>query len=173
VRAFAGRPLTLQQAAQVLWAAQGVSDRAGLRTTPSAGALYPLEVFLVAGAVEGLPGGVYRYDPHRHELEAKAAGDRRRLLAEAALGQAFLAAAPATVTVAAVYARTTRKYGERGVRFVHMEAGHAAQNVCLECAALGLGTVPVGAFRDAGVREVLGLPDVVEPHYLLPVGHPA
>jgi SagB-type dehydrogenase family enzyme len=106
------------------------------------------------------------------ELQAGVGGDRRGALGEAALGQAFIAAAPASVVIAAVYGRTTRKYGERGVRYVHMEAGHAAQNACLECTALGLGTVPVGAFHDGAVSAVLGLADGVEPLYLMPVGHP-
>jgi SagB-type dehydrogenase family enzyme len=157
VRAFAQRPLTLQQAAQVLWAAQGVSDPVGLRTAPSAGALYPLEVFHVAGAVEGLTAAVYQYDPQRHELQARVGGDRRQAFGEAVLGQAFIATAPALVVIAAVDGRTLRKYSERGICYVHMQAGHAAQNVCLECTALRLSTVPVGAFHDRVASEALGL----------------
>lgn len=173
VRAFARRPLSLQHAAQLLWAAQGVTDPRGLRSAPSAGGLYPLELFLVAGEVAGLPAAVYRYLPDGHELSPSASGDRRPGLAEATQGQLFVADAPATLLVTAVIERTTHKYGERGVRYVHMEAGHTAQNVYLECTALGLATVSVGAFHDAAVQRAVGLPGGVVPLYLLPVGHPA
>ena len=173
VREFARRPLYLQQVAQLLWAAQGVSDPAGLRTAPSAGALYPLELFLVAGEVDGVLAAVYRYLPQGHELEMLGAGDRRRELAEATFGQLFVGEAPATLLVAAVFERTTRKYGERGIRYVYMEAGHAAQNICLECTALGLATLPMGAFRDGAAHRAVGLPAGAEPLYLLAIGHPA
>lgn len=173
VRELARRPLSLQQVAQLLWAAQGVSDPTGLRTAPSAGALYPLDLLVVAGDVEGLPAAVYRYHPQGHDLEVLAAGDRRRALADATFGQLFVGEAPATVLIAAVFERTTRKYGERGIRYVHMEAGHAAQNICLECTALGLATVPLGAFHDGAVHRAAGMPVGSEPLYLLPVGHPA
>lgn len=172
VREFVRRPLSLQHAAQVLWAGQGITDRIGLRTAPSAGGLYPLELFLVAGDITGLPAAVYRYHPQGHELGLLVLGDRRRGLAEATFGQQFIAEAAATLLIAAIFERTTRNYGERGIRYVHIEAGHAAQNVCLECTALGLATVSVGAFDDVGVHRALGLPTGTEPLYLLPVGHP-
>lgn len=172
VREFAREPLSLSAVSQLLWAAQGITDPSGLRTAPSAGALYPLEVYLVVGAVSGARPGVYRYDPRRHRLVLVAEGDARKGVAEAALGQSWVAEAPAIVVLAAVYQRTARKYGERAARYVHMEAGHAAQNVYLQAGALGLGTTMVGAMRDEELARVLGLPNQAKPLGLLPVGKP-
>ena len=172
VREFAPEPLSLSAVSQLLWAAQGITDPAGLRTAPSAGALYPLDVYLVVGAVTGVAPGVYRYEPRRHRLVAGAAGDPRAAVAKAALGQDWVAEAPAVVVLAAVYQRTARKYGERAARYVHMEVGHAAQNVYLQAAALGLGTTMVGAFRDEELARVLELPGQVKPLGILPVGKP-
>ena len=172
LREFAPEPLPLSAVSQLLWAAQGLTDPAGLRTAPSAGALYPLEVYLVAGTVSGLRPGVYRYDPRRHRLLLQSKGDRRAGVAEAALGQDWLAEAPAIVVLAAVYQRTARKYGKQAARYVHIEAGHAAQNVYLQAGALGLGTTMVGAFRDEELERVLGLPKQVKPLGLLPIGKP-
>lgn len=170
-RSFASSPLSLQEVAQLLWAAQGVTDKAfGFRTAPSAGALYPLEVYFVAGQVEGLPPGVYRYLPEEHVLCEVLQGDRREELFRVALLQRWVKEAPGVLVFTAIYERTTRKYGERGIRYVHMEAGHAAQNVYLQAEALGLGTVVVGAFEDGGVQRVLGLPVNEQPLYLMPVG---
>jgi SagB-type dehydrogenase family enzyme len=172
-RAFSGSPLSRADAGQLLWAAQGITRRAeGGRTVPSAGGLYPLEAYLVAGHVTGLPAGVYRYRALSHDLLALADGDRRGSLAAAALDEAWIAEAPAIVAIAAAYERTTRKYGRRGERYVYMEVGHVAQNVYLEAAALGLGTVFVGAFRDREVARVLELPPGERPLGLMPVGSP-
>jgi SagB-type dehydrogenase family enzyme len=156
----------------MLWAAQGIIDPEGKRTAPSAGALYPLEVFLVVGTAGDLPAGVYRYRPQAHELVCIAEGDRRAKLAAAALEQEWLAEAPVTIAFAAVYERTARKYRQRAERYVHMEVGHAAQNVHLQAAALDLGTVVVGAFDDAEVKQVLALADNEQPVCLMPVGKP-
>lgn len=173
IRSFSAEPLDLEDVAQLLWAAQGLSDETrGLRTAPSAGAVYPLETYLVAGEVNGLATGVYRYHPETHTLSPAAASDVRDDLARAALDQRFIAQAPATVVIACVYARTEQRYGQRAERYVHMEAGHAAQNLALQATALGLGTVPVGAFADDRVAEVLGLAPDEAPLYLLPVGRP-
>jgi SagB-type dehydrogenase family enzyme len=172
VRAFAPEPLPLAALSQLLWAAQGITHPDGLRTAPSAGALYPLEVYLVAGAVPEVRPGVYRYDPRRHRLSLASAGDVRAAVAEAALGQDWVAEAPAILVVAAVYERTARKYRERAARYVHMEVGHAAQNVYFQAAALGLGTTMVGAFRDEELARVLGIPGDAKPLGLLPVGKP-
>jgi SagB-type dehydrogenase family enzyme len=173
VREYGSAMLTRRDLAQVLWAAQGITDPAGLRTAPSAGGLYPLELWVVAGDVSDLEPGVYHYQPGPHTLALSAAGERRADLAAAALGQECVARAPATIVVAGVYARTTGKYGERGRRYVHMEVGHAAQNVCLQATALGLGAVVVGAFDDREVKRVVGLPLRQEPLVLLAMGHPA
>ena len=172
VREYSRKPLTQDELAQLLWAAQGVTGPEGLRTAPSAGALYPLEVDVVIGDVDGLPSAIYRYKPDRHELVLTREGDRRRELSAAALGQDCVEAGAAIIALTGVYERTTAKYGERGIRYVHMEVGHAAQNVCLQAAALGLGAVVVGAFEDGRVKRVLGLAHDEEPLSLLPVGRP-
>jgi SagB-type dehydrogenase family enzyme len=172
VRDFARDPLPLSAVAQILWAAQGTTDPAGLRAAPSAGALYPLEVYLVAGAVSGLEPGVYHYDPKRHRLSRITRGDVRAALARAALGQDWMADAPAILLLGAVYERTERKYGQRARRYVHIEVGHAAQNVYLQAASLGLGTTMVGAFDDGEVARVAELPGGVQPLGLLPIGKP-
>lgn len=170
VRSFKGTPLDLRTVSQILWAAQGSNRPSGYRTCPSAGALYPLETVLVAGSVEGLASGVYRYDPARHEIRQTLERDIRRELAEAALGQSMIARAPVVIAITAVYERTTRKYGERGRRYVLMESGHAAQNVHLEAVSLNLGTVVAGAFEDDRVKAVLGLERDEHPLILMPVG---
>jgi SagB-type dehydrogenase family enzyme len=172
VREFSGEPLSLAQISQMLWAAQGKTSTQGYRTAPSAGALYPLDVYLAAGEIAGLPVGVYRYDPTGHALERVALEDRRRQLSDAALAQGWIRSAAAVIVLTAVFRRTTRKYGERGHRYVHLEAGHAAQNVYLQAASLGLGTTTVGAFHDERVKAVLELPPEAEPLCLLPVGRP-
>jgi len=156
----------------MLWAAQGIIGPEGKRTAPSAGALYPLEALLVAGKEGDLPAGVYRYRPQGHELVCIAEGDRRAKLAAAALEQEWLADAPVTIAIAAVYERTAGKYRQRAERYVHMEVGHAAQNVHLQAAALALGTVVVGAFDDAEVKRILALANNEQPACLMPVGRP-
>jgi SagB-type dehydrogenase family enzyme len=170
VRTYRGEPLTLTEIAQLLWAAQGITGAGGLRTAPSAGALYPLELLVVAGEVEDLPPGVYRYNPDGHTLARAIEGDLRKDLTGAALGQEAVEEAPAVLVITAFPDRTTGKYGERGIRYVHMEAGHCAENVFLQAVSLDLGTVTIGAFDDRRVGEVLGLDPGEEPLYLMPVG---
>lgn len=172
VRDFAATPLSLEELAHLLWAAQGVSSPEGLRTAPSAGALYPLEVHLVAGNVEGLECGSYHYRPHTGEIVRTAAGDLRQALAAAALGQGCVGEAAAVLVFSAVFERTTRKYGQRGIQYVHMEVGHAAQNVYLAAGSLGLGTVMVGAFDDQGVKRAVPLEGSEVPLALMPLGRP-
>jgi SagB-type dehydrogenase family enzyme len=169
-RGYTAAALTLPELAQLLWAAQGLNHRMGYRTAPSAGALYPLELYVVAGKVDGLAAGVYRYQPVRHRLVQIAAGDPRSDLATAALGQSCVKNSPASIVFSAVFERTTKKYRERGIRYVHMEAGHAAQNVYLQAVSLNLGTVVIGAFYDDRVRKVVGLADNEEPLIIMPVG---
>lgn len=171
VREFAGRQVGLEAVGQLLWAAQGVTSSGGERTAPSAGALYPLELYLVAGEVDGLDAGVYRYRPRGHVLELHRTGDHRKRLARSALRQRWVADAPSVFVIAAVFERTRRKYGGRGERYVHMEVGHAAQNIYLQAESLGLGTVMVGAFHDQEVKSVLKLPGNEAPLALMPVGH--
>lgn len=173
IRDYRDAPLTLAEVSQLMWAAQGVTDaRAGFRTAPSAGATYPLELYVVVGNVEGLRAGVYRYLPHRHEIARTRDGDIRGALASAALNQSSVERGAAVLVFAAVYERTTRRYGERGVRYVHMEAGHASQNVYLQAVALRLGTVVIGAFDDDRVQRTLLLPSGEHALYLMPVGRP-
>lgn len=170
VRSFREGPLKLSELSQLLWAMQGITDPRGLRTAPSAGATYPLEIYVVVGDVQGLSAGVYRYLPEGHCLEKVSEGDRRETVFEAGLRQIPLKTAPVVMVIAAEYDRTVRRYGERGIRYVHMEAGHVAQNLCLQAVALGLGTVPIGAFEDERVSAALRLPEAQKPLYLIPVG---
>ena len=168
VRRFQRQPLGEQQIAQLCWAAQGVTEPSrGLRTAPSAGATYPLELFVVTA------DGVSHYVPADHALRPHLTADVRRQLQQAALGQASVGDAPAVFAIAGVVQRTQAKYGPRAERYVAMEAGHAAQNLLLQATALGLGGVPVGAFQDADVAKVLNLPVDFSPLYLIPVGRPA
>jgi SagB-type dehydrogenase family enzyme len=171
VRSYRDEPLTLAEAGQLLWAAQGITEASrGLRTAPSAGALYPMETFLVVRNGAGLSPGVYRYLPRSHELESVQAGDQSGALAGAALGQASIREAPAVIVLAGVYARTRGRYGDRTERYVHMEAGHVGQSIALQAVALGLGTVMIGAFQDQDVARVLGMAPDEAPLYIIPVG---
>jgi len=164
-RDFSSQALTLEQIGQLVWAAQGQATKSKYRTVPSAGATYPLELFVVTEQ------GMFHYLLAEHALEKLTDKDLRSALASAAWGQEFIEAAPLTLVFAAEFSRTTRRYGQRGVRYVYMEAGHAAQNVHLQAEALGLGSVAVGAFDDASVSKVLSLPKQLEPIYMVVVGY--
>lgn len=170
-RSFGATPLTAAEAGQLLWAAQGITGGQGERNTPSAGATYPLVLYLVAGRVDRLAGGVYRYLPQGHRLQGVAVGDVRAALAIAARGQRWIADAPALVVIAAQPARTAARYGARAEAYVAMEAGAAAQNLLLQAAALGLGGTLVGAFDEAAVRRSLALAEAEQPLAIVPVGH--
>ncbi|MBE0479904.1 MAG: SagB/ThcOx family dehydrogenase [Dehalococcoidia bacterium] len=172
IRHFSEDALTLAEVSQLLWAAQGITSEQGWRTAPSAGALYPLEVYLVVGNVEGLASGLYKYVPDGHRLMSVKDGDLREELAEVSLSPDPVRNGAVSLVIAAVYERTTTKYGEKGVRYVHMETGHAAQNVYLQAAALGLGNVVLGAFADERLKGVLDLPAEEAPLYIIPVGRP-
>ncbi|MFP4366227.1 MAG: SagB/ThcOx family dehydrogenase [Bacteroidales bacterium] len=173
VRSYQDEPLELKWVGQLLWAAQGITlESRGFRTAPSAGATYPLEVYVAAGRVDGLQPGLYKYIPGEHSLINVADGDIRNELASAALGQDHVRSAPAVFIMAADYDRTAGRYGERAPRYVHMEVGHASQNICLQAITYGLGTVIVGAFNDDQLKSVLGLPDNEDPLNLIPVGKP-
>ena len=160
----------LDELSQVLWSAQGITTPTGKRTAPSAGALYPLELHLLATHVKELPAGLYDYEPLEHALLRRGLEDCRSELAAAAHQQECVRTAAAVLVIAAVFERTTGKYGERGVRYAHMEAGHVAQNVYLQAGALDLGTVLVGAFDDREVKRVLQLRQEEEPLGLMPLG---
>ena len=164
-RNFTSKPLTPFEISQVLWAAQGITRNWWGRTTPSAGALYPLELYLA------LREGLFHYMPRNHQLVRVSDQNLIDDLASAALGQECIRESPAIVVITAVYERMERKYGRRGERYVKIEAGHAAQSIHLQAVSLGLGSVPVGAFHDDQVRKVLNLPANHEPLYLIPLGH--
>lgn len=167
VREFAAKALSEQELSQLLWAAQGITHPEGLRTAPSAGALYPLELYVAVAA------GFYHYHPREHRLDLHYEGDVRPALYRASLEQDCVREAPAVFVIAAVYERTERKYGrQRGSRYVHLDTGHAAQNILLQAVTLGLGAVPVAAFYDSQVQKALSLPHEHQPIYLIPIGHP-
>jgi len=178
-RSFQDKALSQEQLSQILWSAYGVTlprpaspaQRGGLRTAPSAGALYPLEIYAIIGNVDGIEPGVYRYDSGEHSIKQLIAGDVRAELSAAALNQSMVREAPLTVFYSAIFNRTTDRYGERGVLYVYIEVGHSAQNVYLQVEAMGLGTCAIGAFTDDTVRELLNLPAEEEPLYLMPVGY--
>jgi SagB-type dehydrogenase family enzyme len=172
VREFSKDPLELSQLAQLAWATQGVTGPEGHRTAPSAGGLYALEFYVIAANVTGLPAGIYKYELLTHGLTSLIEGDMRQQLSRAALEQSSILQGSAIFALSAVYQRISVKYGDRGIRYAHMEAGHAAQNLLLQTVALDLGAVLVGAFDDAKVRRVLKLSKQEAPLYLIPVGKP-
>jgi SagB-type dehydrogenase family enzyme len=176
IRTFAKEPLTLAEVSQFLWAAQGITGNRGgteLRTAPSAGALYGLETYLAVANVTGLDPGVYHYSPQGHTLVFHKPGDVRETLSKAAMGQACIKEGAALIIFTGVYERITKKYVERGVKFAHMEAGHASENVYLQAEALGLGTVAAGSFDEKEAKRILNLPENEEPLYIMPVGRKA
>jgi SagB-type dehydrogenase family enzyme len=169
-RSFSKDPLLLSEISQLLWAAQGVTRKDGKRTAPSAGALYPLEVYVVASKVHGLGPGIYHYLPEDHELELVHSGDLKIQLFTAALRQESIQVANTIIVLAAVYSRTAQKYRSRASRYVHMETGHAAQNISLQAVSLGLGCATIGAFDDSSVKRVLKMKTNEAPLYIIPLG---
>ncbi|AAM05785.1 TPA: SagB/ThcOx family dehydrogenase [Methanosarcina acetivorans] len=171
IREYADRELSEPLISRFLWVTQGTSSKEGLRTAPSAGALYPLEVHVVIGEGSGLEAGIYRYVTEEHSLIQEIPGDMRKKLSEAALSQGMIKNAPVSLVISAIYPRITSKYGKRGLRYAHMEAGHAAQNVYLLGVELGIGTCTVGAFEDEEVKKVLKMPANEDPLYIMPLGY--
>lgn len=170
VRSFTPEALAIADISQILWAAQGVTGFYGQRTAPSAGALYPLEIYLAAARVTGLQPGVYRYQPQDHSVMMSVEGDIRTGLSGAALHQRSLEMAPVSLVLAAVFDRTAWKYGQRAERYVFMEIGHVAQNISLQVVALGLGSVVIGAFDDELVKGLMHMESDEEPLCILPIG---
>jgi SagB-type dehydrogenase family enzyme len=167
-RQFDSRPLPLGELGQLAWAAQGITEpHHGLRTTPSAGGLYPLELRFVTAE------GVFHYVPTGHAFAREQLGDRRDALGRGALDQLSVMTAPLTVAITSVTSRTEAKYGDRARRYATLEAGHAAQNILLQATSHGLSAVPIGAFDDGEVSRVLLLRQEEEPLYLVAVGYPA
>lgn len=166
VRHFKNEEISFQAVSQLLWAAYG------LGSVPSAGAIYPLRIYLITQKVELVKPGVYRYFSQSHDLSEVLGGPVGRELEQAAFGQVFLKEAAAIVVIAAQYEEITRKYGSRGAVFAHLEAGHCGQNIYLQVQSLGLGTVAVGAFDEEEIRVLLNIPENEEILYLMPVGKP-
>ena len=173
IRSFEHKPIAFQQLSQILWAAQGITGFSGFgRAAPSAGALYPLDVYAVIGkkSVEDLDSAVYHYNPRGHSIRKITDGDRRRDLAIASLRQMWMAGAPVLFVITAEYDRITIKYGNRGIRYAHMEVGHVGQNIFLQCQTLGLSAGIVGAFHDRDVAKILRVNKNHEPLIIIPVG---
>ena len=170
VREFSNKPLSLVEVSQLLWSAQGMTDDEGLRSAPSAGALYPLVLYIVAGNIKDLEPGIYQYSPDRHILRRIKEGDTRKELASAALQQDWVKDSAALLIFSAIEKKTTWKYGKRGVRYIHIEVGHSAQNAFLQAQSLGLGAAVVGAFDDSRIGTILNLPAGEQVLYLMPVG---
>jgi len=173
IRDYLDKDLTLEQLSQLLWAAQGITSEWGGRTAPSAGALYPLEVYILVRRVEGLEKGIYHYNPADHSLNLIKSGNYSDDLTREGVSQEWVGSGSINIVMAADFSRTTSTYGERGNRYVYLEAGHAAQNIYLQTTALDLGCVVIGAFNDEGVKNVLSLPENHKPIYLIPVGYPS
>lgn len=180
IRDYLDEPLSIEEVSQLLWAAYGITETIhGFKTSPSAGATYPAEIYIVVGEKgvtigdEGyLEPGSYHYNPHAHRICVVKKGELRHELYKAALEQEWVLKAPVSIVVTVVFERTTRRYGERGIRYVWIEVGHIGQNIYLQATALGLGTVAVGAFLDEQVKKIIGAPESHNPAYIMPVGRP-
>ena len=187
VRRYRRDPLDLSQLGQILWSAQGITGTREFRAAPSAGATYPLEIFVLVGkqgvidsevpmrsgqAPEALQAGIYHYEVDSHSLSLHKPTDLRPDLARAALDQELIIDAPVDIVICALYHRTSYRYGRRGERYVHIEVGHVGENIHLQAVALGLATVEIGAFNDEEVRKVLGVEEQIKPLYIMPLGKP-
>lgn len=173
-RKFGTKPLTSGQLAQLLWAAQGITEEYGYkRSAPSAGAMYPMDIYAVVGekSVDRIEAGVYHYLPGKHTLSQVSSGDFRNNLARASLHQSWMARAPVNLVITAEYDRINVKYGNRGERYAMIEAGHMGQNIFLQAESLLLRAGIVGAFHDQDVTRTLNIPSAHEPLLIMPVGH--
>jgi SagB-type dehydrogenase family enzyme len=174
IRRYSRKPLSIEQLSLLLWSSYGCVDQGCRhRTVPSAGATYPMEIYVSIreNGVEGVEPGIYYYEPGRHVLILKRRGDYGEELYRACLNQKWVRDAPLNIIVASLYEKTTAWYGERGFRYIFIEAGHIGQNIYLVATMLGLGTVGVGAFIDEGIRRIIGLSDKYLVIYVLPVGY--
>ena len=172
VRNYTGESLKLEELSQLLWAGQGLTGGGGTRTSPSAGGLFPVQMYAVVDNVHNLGKGIYKYDGETHSIFPVGSGDKRSELAEAALRQECIMKCAVAIVITADISKTAWKYGERAERYVFMEAGHVSQNINLQATAIGLGTVAVGAFFDDSVKSVLKLSANLRPLYIMPVGRP-
>ncbi len=172
-REYQDKPITFEHASRLLWATQGVTGVGGLRTAPSAGAIYPLNTYLVATRVDGIAAGVYKYEPDTGELACIGKGDRRKRLFQAAMGQECVMSSPAAVLLVSWDKRIKAEFGDLSDRLIAMEAGHAAQNFLLEAVSLGLGGIGLAKFDNDALRSVVGFRSDEEPQYLLLTGYAA
>ncbi len=172
VRDYSPEPLSISEISQILWSAQGLTHPYGYRTAPSAGALYPLEIYIHATRVENLPKGIYKYMPSKHSLLLIKEGDFSKELFKASLSQEQVLTAALIILIFGVFARTTSKYGKRGIRYVFNEVGHVSQNIYLQATALRLGTVAIGAFYDEEIKSIVRAEKEEEPLYIMPIGKP-
>jgi len=182
-RVFENETFFIKELSQLLWAAQGITRRfgdstisrknqklGGFRTAPSAGALYPLELYVAVRSITDVEQGLYKYNPFNHTLQKVLSGDKSNELADAALKQRCVREAAAIIIICGVYSRTAIKYGTRGEQYVHMECGAVCQNIYLQATVLGLGTVLVGAFQNTTIHSILNLPVQESPLALMPIG---
>ena len=165
VRKYQDRAIEIEKVSQILWAAQGKKGQK--RTVPSAGATYPLEIYVTLK-----DKGYFHYDFKNHVLKLNNEDYICKKLSEESWNQNFIEEAYLNILICADYSRTTQRYGERGIRYVYMEVGHCAQNIHLEAIALGLVSVPIGAFQDQNIKEVMRLPLNIDPLYIIPIGYP-
>jgi SagB-type dehydrogenase family enzyme len=162
VRSFADSPVSIQELSQLLWSGQGITDSSGKRAAPSAMALYPLEIYVIAGNVYGLTKGVYKYVPQGHQLAIVKEGETNAGI--------MPYKAPVYLVIASDMEKMIKRSGDNGKKFAYLEGGHAAQNICLESTALGLATVTAGGFQDGPIRSTLGIDGSLELLYVMPVG---
>lgn len=176
IRSYGAGGLQPAQLSRLLWAAQGITGSRGFkRAAPSAGALYPMDIYAVVGknGVAGIDAGIYHFDPSGPRLAVVVEQDLRKEIARASLSQMWMARAPVNLVITAEYSRITGKYGRRGVRYAMIEAGHIGQNLFLQAAALGLAAGIVGAFDDQKLADIMQIPAAHEPLLVMPVGRPA
>ncbi|KYG11308.1 hypothetical protein BE21_07975 [Sorangium cellulosum] len=180
IRDFDLRPMPLETLGRLLHASYGVRGMRKIegqwchdRPTPSAGGLYPLEIYVATRAVEELPDGLYHYDARAHELELRREGLAHAALVELTLDQGMILNANVVVVITAVPLRTMWKYGQRGYRFLWLDAGHLGQNLYLVATAMGLGPVAIGGFYDEELKRFLSLPEEEDAMYLVCIGQPA
>ncbi len=170
VRSYVNQPLTIEELSQLLWAGQGINNERGFRTAPSAGATFPLELFVMVNNVKGLKKGIYHYQIGDHSLKMTDARELEGEVTRASLSQSMISEAGVVIIFAAIFDRTTSRYGERGIRYIHNEVGHVSQNIHLQVSALNLGTVVIGAYRDEEVEAILDLGEEYRVLYMMPIG---
>ena len=171
-RGYSGEAMSLSELSYLLHYAVGITEEAHhFRAAPSAGALYPIEVYPLVNNVEGLASGIYHYVVADHSLELVREGDFRRELVRYALGQEMMGEANVVLALSSILKRAEWRYRERAYRYVLLEAGHIGQNVYLVATSMGLGVCGVGAYSDRGYNRLIGVDENKESViYLLSLG---